>query len=74
LLVRTFSPQLHTRPLRLGDLDREKGDVAAATFAYQRVLGAAQGASTRGPTAGAGKPHAVSLGTVRAALSRAATD
>lgn len=35
-------PQLLTPQLRLGDLYRERGDVAAATRAYQRVLGASQ--------------------------------
>jgi len=35
-------PQLLTPQLRLGDLYLEKGDVAAATRAYQRVLGAPQ--------------------------------
>lgn len=38
----TRYPQLLTPQLRLGDLYLEKGDVAAATRAYQRVLGAAQ--------------------------------
>ncbi len=35
-------PQLLTPQLRLGDLYLEKGDIAAATRAYQRVLGAPQ--------------------------------
>jgi len=35
-------PQLLTPQLRLGDLYLERGDVAAASRAYQRVLGAAQ--------------------------------
>jgi tetratricopeptide (TPR) repeat protein len=35
-------PQLLTPQLRLGDLYLERGDVAAATRAYQRVLGAPQ--------------------------------
>lgn len=35
-------PQLLTPQLRLGDLYLEKGDVAAASRAYQRVLGAPQ--------------------------------
>jgi len=35
-------PQLLTPQLRLGDLYVERGDVAAATRAYQRVLGAPQ--------------------------------
>jgi O-antigen ligase len=35
-------PQLLTPQLRLGDLFLERGDVAAATRAYQRVLGASQ--------------------------------
>jgi O-antigen ligase len=38
----TRYPQLLTPQLRLGDLYLEKGDVAAATRAYQRVLGAPQ--------------------------------
>ena len=38
----TRYPQLLTPQLRLGDLYLERGDVAAATRAYQRVLGAPQ--------------------------------